>query len=321
MEKKPRYSRISDILDLAFYMDSNSKGVSLDDIAQRYVVSRKTAERMRDSLISVFPQIDIKNTIKGVRYWGFIDHSISNFVSFSEKEIANLSQLIPISKNKEIEKEINKTIDKLKILTQRHNKMFDENSELILENEGFAIRQGATYEINQDFLNILRTCFKNSKKISAKYHGKKRILEPLGLIYGEKIYLIAKEKAKGKEIYQYLLHKFEYIKETKEFFEKGDFNLKEYSSESFGIYHGKILNVNLWFSPKIAPEAKMYNFHPTQKIKENKDKSLNVSFKASGSVEICRNVFKWGQDCKILSPKSLQREYIALLEENLKNYK
>ena len=47
---KPRYSRVSDILDLAIFMSSKIQGVTVNEISERYNVSRRTAERMRDSL-------------------------------------------------------------------------------------------------------------------------------------------------------------------------------------------------------------------------------------------------------------------------------
>jgi predicted DNA-binding transcriptional regulator YafY len=89
---------------------------------------------------------------------------------------------------------------------------------------------------------------------------------------------------------------------------------------SFGVYHGEILKVKLSFSPKLAQDAQNYNFHPTQKIKFEKDGSLTVSFRASGNREIIWNVFKWGKGCKIISPKSLINDYKLYLKENLDNY-
>ena len=56
MSDKPRYSRISDILDLAIFMSSKIQGATITEIAQRYNVSRRTAERMRDSLTCISPQ-------------------------------------------------------------------------------------------------------------------------------------------------------------------------------------------------------------------------------------------------------------------------
>ena len=51
MEDKPRYSRITDLIDLIVFMSSKLNGVSLNDIQERFNVSRRTAERMRDSLM------------------------------------------------------------------------------------------------------------------------------------------------------------------------------------------------------------------------------------------------------------------------------
>ncbi len=140
------------------------------------------------------------------------------------------------------------------------------------------------------------------------------------MIYGEKIYLVAREKAKGDGIYNYLLHKFQDLKLTDKTFDKGDFNLQEYTNQSFGVYHGEILDVKLSFAPELAQEASQFNFHPTQKGKFEKDGSYTVTFKASGNKEIIWHIFKWGSGCKIISPKSLQKEYKAYLKENLKNY-
>ena len=58
MEDKPRYSRVSDILDLAVYMSSKVQGITISDIMSMYNVSRRTAERMRDSLLNIFPDIE-----------------------------------------------------------------------------------------------------------------------------------------------------------------------------------------------------------------------------------------------------------------------
>ena len=88
-EDKPRYSRISDILDLAVFMSSRMQGVTIKDIMERYNISRRTAERMRDSLTCIFSHVveldEIEDTQK---HWGFDNYSISQLISFSPEEIA-----------------------------------------------------------------------------------------------------------------------------------------------------------------------------------------------------------------------------------------
>ena len=316
---KPRYSRVSDVLDLAVFMSSQAAGITISDIMKRYQVSRRTAERMRDSLMCIFPQVDEIETDSKQKHWGFLNYSISQLISFSPKEIVNLEQYQRRTSNKELKTELSKTIEKIKSLKRKNKIASETNIELFMQTEGYAVRQMPQYKIETSVVMTIRDALQNSKIVQGNYHNKERLLEPLGLIYGEKIYLVAKEKAKGDGIYNYLLHKFTDIKITDKTFDKSDFNLQEYTNKSFGVYQGKILNVVLSFTPQMAQEAMHYNFHPTQKIKTEPDGSLTVKFQASGDKEIIWHVFKWGADCKIIAPKSLQLEYKKYLQECLEN--
>ena len=320
MSDKPRYSRISDILDLAIFMSSKIQGVTISEIAERYNVSRRTAERMRDSLTCIFPSVDEIETDDNQKHWGFINYSISNLISFTPKEIANIEQLQRRTTNKEMKEELGKTIEKLKSLNKKHSLPLENNIELYMQTEGYAVRQMPQYKISLEALEVIREAVQHSKMVTGIYHNKERLIEPLGMIYGEKIYLVAREKAKGDGIYNYLLHKFENLKLTDKTFDKGNFDLQAYTNLSFGVSHGEILEVELMCSQELAQEASQFNFHPTQSGKWNADGTYTVNFKASGSKEIIWHVFKWGGGCKIIAPKSLQDEYREYLKENLDNY-
>lgn len=319
MLDKPRYSRVSDVIDLATYMASKVQGITIPDIMERYAVSRRTAERMRDSLMNIFPEVDEIETNDTYKHWGFSNNVISSLISFSAKEIANIEQMQRRTTNKELKKELSETLTKIKALTNKRQTNAEENIELFMQTEGYAVRQMPQYSINIETLDIIRKALQLSKKVTGIYHDKKREIEPLGMIYGAKIYLVAREKSKGDGIYNYLLHKFSDLKLTEKSFDKGDFNLQEYSKQSFGVYHGEILNVKLLFSKELAQEAENFNFHPTQKGKFNEDGTYTVTFKASGNKEIIWHVFRWGAGCKIIAPKSLQNEYKQYLKDCLNN--
>lgn len=320
MQDKPRYSRVSDILDLAIFMSSKLNGVTIKDIEERYNVSRRTAERMRDSLTCIFPSVDEIETDDAQKHWGFINYSIAQFVTFTPKEIANIEQCQRRTTNKEMKEELGKTVEKIKAFNRKHETSLENNIELYMQTEGYAVRQMPQYKISLDTLQVIRDAVQHSKVVTGIYHDKTRTIEPLGMIYGEKIYLVAREKAKGDGIYNYLLHKFQDLKLTDKSFDKGDFDLQAYTNLSFGVYHGEILDVKLSFTPDLAEEASKFNFHPTQNGKFEKDGSYTLTFKASGSKEIIWHVFKWGSGCKILAPKSLKEEYKKYLKENLSNY-
>ena len=95
MEEKPRYSRVSDIIDLIIFMLSKLNGVSLNDIQERFNVSRRTAERMRDSVLAILPQVDEIETEERCKRWGFTNYSLNELISFSNEDIAFLEKLKP----------------------------------------------------------------------------------------------------------------------------------------------------------------------------------------------------------------------------------
>ena len=320
MEDKPRYSRVSDILDLAIFMSSKLQGVTINEIAERYNVSRRTAERMRDSLTNIFPQVDEIETEDIQKHWGFTNYSLNQLISFSPKELANIEQLQRRTTNKELKAELAKTIEKIKSLSRKNLGSVENNIELFLQTEGYAVRQMPQYKIDVKAIETIRDGLQQSKMVQGIYHDKTRLIEPLGLIYGAKIYLVAREKAKGKEIYNYLLNKFSDLKLTDKKFDKCDFDLQAYTNLSFGVFHGEILDVELLFSKTASTDASQYNFHPTQTGRWNEDGTYTVNFKASGSKEIIWHVFRWGADCQIIAPQSLRDEYKKLLEENLANF-
>lgn len=317
---KPRYSRFTDILDLVIYMLSKPLGVTINDIVERYAVSRRTAERMRDSIIDALPQVDEIDTDDNFKHWGFCNYSISQVISFDPKEIASIEQLQRRSLNKEMKKEIQSVVNKLKALSKKNINSIETNIQLYLQTEGFAVRQIPQYNIDLSVLDVIRHSLQTATEIRGVYHSKKRTLEPLGLIYGEKIYLVAREKSKGDGCYNYLLHKFSNLENTSQTFDRGDFNLQEYTNRSFGVYQGEVMHVELLFSKDVASDVQKYYFHPTQKITQNSDGSVTVEFDAGGELEIIWHIFKWGEKCKIIKPISLVNTYKKYLRKVSENY-
>lgn len=316
MEIKPRYSRVSDILDLMTFILSRVQGVTIPEIAERYNVSRRTAERMRDSLLNIFPDFEELDYIQDdYKHWGFSNRAYSRLISFKPEEIANLEQLKDILSNSKSIQTLDKTIEKLKAISTKHHTSLEDEIEMLLHTEGFAIRQKPNYNISFDTLSIVRDVIQNSKIITGTYHEKQRKLKPLGVIYGEKTYLVAREDAKGSDVYNYILHKLKDLKITTESFDKGDFNLEEHSKRSFGVYQGEIMDVKLLFSPSVSEDILCYNFHPTQSISEQPDGSVLVTFQASGPLEIIWHLFKWGKDVKILAPEKLKETYRNYINE------
>lgn len=314
MEDKPRYSRISDILDLIIFMLSKLNGISLAEIQERFNVSRRTAERMRDSVLFILPQVDEIETNSRTKRWGFTNYTLNELVNFSSNDVATLEKL-KTNCDKLSEKELEEILIKIKALRRKNNSQMKETDiELILQSEGYAVRQTQNYKVDLAVVSTIRQAIKEHKKIKVDYKDKTRLLSPLGLIYGEKVHLIAVEESKGPSEYNYILHKLKNVELTSENFDSKGFDIKEYSKKSFGVYFGEVYDVKLKFIPEAAEDVLNYNFHPSQKIKQQDDGSVIVTFKASGDKHIMWNLFKWGYAVEILAPKQLKTKYKAYID-------
>lgn len=319
MEDKPRYSRVSDIIDLIVYMQSKPLGITINDIEERYNVKRRTAERMKESLDNINLPIEEIETNDKYKHWGFSKSSLlQEFIYFTADEIAILDTLKDAQEKQNLKNNAQLLDDistKLKAFSRKSFNKIENEIELLLQAQGYAIKQAPQNKFDLNYFATIKDAVKNSKKIAAEYNGKQRLLSPYGLIYGEKIYLVAGQDEKGPNAYNYLLHKFEKLELTNIDFDKGDFDLKVYSQKAFGVYQGELSDVKLKFSPEVKEEVINYNFHPTQKIKEQEDGSVLVSFKASGEYEICWHLFKWGKTVQILAPKKIKEVYLKMLNE------
>jgi predicted DNA-binding transcriptional regulator YafY len=70
-------------------MQTQSRGVSLYDIQEEFEVSRRTAERMRDAVVRIFPQIEVVDSLDKIRRWKF-KTNYNGLVAFTPEEILEI---------------------------------------------------------------------------------------------------------------------------------------------------------------------------------------------------------------------------------------
>ena len=316
-EEQARYPKLGKILNLIIKMQSRYSGITLNDIQEELEVSRRSAERLRDVLIWEIPQIEELPTTGREKHWGFSRSShLREIISFSKDEIAELEGVknnLQLDSTKDV---LNGIVDKLKALSRKNATEIEDAIEILLKTEGSAVTQKPSYKIDIQILDTIRQAIKENLRIKCKYDGRDKILSPFGIVYGANVYLIGVEGDKP-DPYVYRLHKVTDIELTEEKFDKGDFDIKEYANRSFGVYQNEIIKVELRFSKEVAEDVLNYNFHPTQKVKQNEDGTVTVKFKASGELEILWHIFRWGDKVQIISPKSLKKEYVEYLENVL----
>lgn len=329
-----RYSRLSDILQIVIRMQGTREGLTLNDISDELKATRRTAERIRNAILNNFPQIDELESTDRYKRWGFTNWTgqrefISGLISFSQEELLELGKLKKQNKAKGNElqvKTLGDVIEKITALMRDSRDNIDyqqENIQTLLELEGYAINQHSKEKINYDILKIIRTALKAKRLLSFKYTKRnyektKRTVEPYGVLYNFKSYLVAKDG----NIKLFDISYMEEIKlEQDKFKPDSNFNLEQFASKSFGIYQEEPLSIKLLFDKEASRDAKNYFFHPTQEIKENKNDTVEITFTAGGTKAICWELFKWGEHVKILEPESLKIIYQDELNKILNSVK
>ena len=85
-----RYERLTDIVRLATRLQGTRHGMTMDDIAEEFCVSRRTAERMRDAVETVFGPLLAVDTGDKRLHWRLQSTSLRGLVQVSPEALAEL---------------------------------------------------------------------------------------------------------------------------------------------------------------------------------------------------------------------------------------
>ncbi len=147
------------------------------------------------------------------------------------------------------------------------------------------------------------------------------MIEPYGILLGTRHYLIARDTAKDHNLRRFRLDRIEKAEITNDWFEKDkDFDLEAYAARSFGSFHSdeEFTRVVWRFSPAAAATAREFEFHPKQEMSDLQDGGLQVSFKASGLVEMVWHLAKWGREVEVVEPAALREMAVAYREASVR---
>ena len=314
-----RLNKADDIIELGLMFQSSSCGISINDIAEKFECSRRSAERMKTVLFEKFPEkVEEVPSYDRKKRWRFKKGTMNCLISFSANDFANLEYLKNLSNNKDKKKEIDELVEKIKALTPQQN-MTGLNNDIsaILETEGFAVRQYSGVKVEPTILEMLRNSMFAFKKIKFDYSEKEVTLNPYGIVISGKYYLVGFNENR-KALRTYKIDKIKDLEVLDEYFDKDEsFSLKDWCNNSFGIYQEAPLNIVLEFNKEVKEDVLNYHFHPTQKVKELKNGNVEVRFTSGGTYAICQELFKWGTNVKVKSPEDFKDYYKTYLSSVL----
>jgi predicted DNA-binding transcriptional regulator YafY len=310
------------LLHLARLFAAEPSGIGLDEIAAKFAVGRRTAERMRDAVAEVFPQLE---EIEGERpkRWR-LPNGLSGV--FREPLADELAALHGVARRLEREgvKQSATLLESLacKIeasLKPARRRALAPDIEVLLEAEGFASRPGPRPVIAPMIFARIREALLTSHRLAFSYCSETaealayREVVPYGLLYGLRVYLVAAFPW-AEEPVNYRLDRMSDVRVTEATGTRPrDFNLYAYAARSFGVFQEEPQDVVLRFVPEVADEVATFQFHPTQTITREPDGSTTVRFHAGGLREMAWHLFTWGDAVRVVAPEELKDTMRACL--------
>ncbi len=239
-----RYEKADTILRIALDMQGTAEGLSLEDIQRNYSdkpLSRRTAERLRDALERVFPQMQQANPGELPKRWRLPVGTVSRFASVSAEELADLAAGVSLLRHENMlvqAENAERAVSKLRALMRPDAlTRVAPDLEALTEAEGIAMRPGPRSKIDPEIVAALRQAILASRKVKLhyKYRGSGKTgfdrVHPYGFIYGSRHYLVAwSENEQARDFRNFALSNIERV-ETLDltFTRKRRFSLGEYS--------------------------------------------------------------------------------------------
>jgi predicted DNA-binding transcriptional regulator YafY len=303
------------LLQLARLFAAEPAGICLDEIVENFAVGRRTAERMRDAVAEVFPQLEV---IEGERpkRWRLPNGLSGVFREPLANELAALhgvARRLKREDNRENAALLESLAYKIEAsLKPARRRTLAPDIEALLEAEGFAFRPGPRPVIAPQTFAQIREAVLVGRRLSFLYRSESaeapayREVIPYGLLYGHRVYLVASFPWAGDPV-NYRLDRMSDVSVSDETGARPrDFDLTSYADRSFGVFQERPHDVVLRFSPEVAEEVTAFQFHPTQTLTRDLDGSIIISFRAGGLREMTWHLFTWGNAVRIIAPKALK---------------
>ena len=319
-----RYEPAQRLLQLALMLAGTRTGLTLDEMAQELEVKRRTAERLRDSLAELFPQLDSWDDDARVRRWRLPGGALAGVTEPRAEAVAAVEALgRECATRGEADRAglLRDAALTLRALMRPAALLRAEpDIAALMEGEGIAMRPGPRPKLDPALLPTLRRAILGVQLVAMRYAREAdeapvtRILCPYGTLYGGdgRAWLVGHVE----ELPDMRLWRLDRIASMdlldRSFTRREDFDLASYAGQSFGVFQEEPVDVVLRIGPEAAGEARCWGFHPSQALEPEPDGALLVRFRAGGMQEMCWHLFTWGAAVTVVAPDHLRRTLVEM---------
>jgi predicted DNA-binding transcriptional regulator YafY len=313
-----RYEKAEIVHRIALDMQGSAEGLALEDIRTRYSdkpLSRRTAERLRDTVERLFP-IEHANPGEVPKRWRLRGATPSAMASVTAAELADMATAALVLRRENMLAQARR-VEKVAAKLRAHLKApllsrIEPDLEVLTEAEGLAMRPGPRPKLDPEIISTLRQAILSARKVRIHYRyrgsGKRGFdtVRPYGFLYGARHYLVAwSENPQARDYRNFALANIERVDLLDNSFSRDkQFSLATYAARSFGVFQEGPYQVVWKFDDEAAEQAREFLFHPTQQFQAQPDGSLVVRFTAGGTLEMAWHLYTWGDHVTVIQPKN-----------------
>lgn len=311
-----RHAKTARLMELARHLAGASMGLTLDEMAERLGVGRRTVERMRDQVEMLFPELEAISD-PPVKRWR-LPRGLDGFaLSPSAEELAALGVAAREMAATHPQAAVDLAHLESKLLAAlkaQSRRRLAPDIEALMQAEAFATRPGPRPRADSVMMAALRDALLGLRQVAFHYAGgsgpaRRRVVAPYGVLFGGEIYLVARD-ADDPDTAEPRMWRVDRISELEVLDAPGGppegFSLQSWSERSFGVFQEPTVDVVLRVPPEHAPEARRFQFHPRQMLEELPDGGLLVRLHGGGLRELAWSLFRWGGKLEILKPEALK---------------
>jgi predicted DNA-binding transcriptional regulator YafY len=172
----------------------------------------------------------------------------------------------------------------------------------------------------------LQNAIRKKRKIRLVYHSLydggdiTLTLNPYHLVYNHRAWYIIGKSSIHNSIRTFKLNRITSIELIDKCFTPSrKFDIADYFGRAWSmIPEGKLYNIELRFTPKVARNVAEVRWHSTQQTQFNDDGSLTVQFRVDGLGEITWWILGYGDQVEVLKPQPLRKKIAQIADKMAK---
>ncbi len=308
------FAKALELLRLADFAAASHMGVSLDQIRAEFCVSHRTAQRMTDALEDAFPNaVQVIEGDDRRKRWTAREVPLARLALSGEDELEALDLAVSRLRDDGDTRQA-AALSALRhrlvaALPPRSARRYEADAEAMLEAHGMAARPGPNVRIDDAVAAVIAEALRGPTCLAFSYRGKRRLVEPYGILLGARRYLVARVGEEGGGIRHFRIDLIEAPEDTGQWFARDPgFSLTDHAARAFGSYQDdEEFGEVIWrFRADVADRAAEWRFHPRQVTRRGDDGSLEVRFEASGWLEMAWHLYQWGDAVEVIAPNGLR---------------